>query len=142
MTQISRNALELVQDQFGNYVVQYVLDLDFQIVRVDLIKEFCGHIASLSTQKFSSNVIEKCLEVATPAVQNLIIEEIMQAATLSLLLQDPYGNYVIQTALNIARPDQYRKLVEEIKPRLPALRNTPYGKRIQNKIARDGHDHE
>ena len=57
--QISKNALALVRDQFGNYVVQYVLDLDFSIVRVELIQEFSGHIASLSTQKFSSNVIEK-----------------------------------------------------------------------------------
>jgi len=136
--QISKNALSLVKDQFGNYVVQYVLELDFSIVRVDLIREFCGHIASLSTQKFSSNVIEKCLNVAVPAVQAELIQEIMQPTTLSLLLQDPFGNYVIQTALSIARPEQYRELVNEIKPLLPALRNTPYGKRIQNKIAKDG----
>ena len=127
-----------MRDQFGNYVVQYVLDLDFQIVRVDLIREFSGHIATLSTQKFSSNVIEKCLKVAALSVQVLLIDEIMQPATLSMLLQDPFGNYVIQTALNIAKPEQYRRLVDEIKPRLPALRNTPYGKRIQNKIAKDG----
>merc|ERR1712137_586668 len=136
--QISKSALALVKDQFGNYVVQYVLELDFSIVRVDLIQEFCGHIASLSTQKFSSNVIEKCLNVAVPAVQAELIQEIMQPTTLSLLLQDPFGNYVIQTALSIARPEQYRELVNEIKPLLPALRNTPYGKRIQNKIAKDG----
>jgi len=77
------------------------------------------------------------LHSADPVVQEELVDEIMQPATLSLLLQDPYGNYVIQTALNIAKPGQYRQLVEEIKPRLPALRNTPYGKRIQNKIAKD-----
>jgi len=135
--QISRNALTLVKDQFGNYVVQYVLDLDFDIVRIQLIQEFCGHIAELSTQKFSSNVIEKCLRVAVVSVQTQIIEEIMQPNVLSLLLQDPFGNYVIQTALSIARPEQYSRLVEEIKPLLSTLRNTPYGKRIQNKIAKD-----
>ena len=64
----------------------------------------------------------------------------MQPNALSMLLQDPFGNYVIQTALGIAKPEQYRRLVEEIKPLLPALRNTPYGKRIQNKIAKDGLD--
>ena len=142
ITYISKNALDLVKDQFGNYVVQYVLDLNYPIVREDLIKEFCGHIATLSTQKFSSNVIEKCLEVATMSVRTMIIEEIMQPTTLSLLLQDPYGNYVIQTALNVATPKQFRDFVEEIKPLLPALRNTPYGKRIQNKISRADYHHE
>merc|ERR1712137_241033 len=142
ITHISKNALDLVKDQFGNYVVQYVLDLNYPIVREDLIKEFCGHIASLSTQKFSSNVIEKCLEVATLSVESLIIEEIMQQANLSQLLQDPYGNYVIQTALNVASQKQFRGFVEEIKPLLPALRNTPYGKRIQNKISRADYHHE
>jgi hypothetical protein len=54
--------------------------------------------------------------------------------------QDPFGNYVIQTAMTVAEPPQHAKLVEGIKPFLFALRNTPYGKRIQNKIMKDGPD--
>ena len=64
MRQISSNVLLLVQDQFGNYVVQYVLDLPFSTVKVNLIQEFLGSLATLSTQKFSSNVIEKvCIDI-------------------------------------------------------------------------------
>ena len=47
------------------------------------------------------------------------------------------GNYVIQTAMTVSDPVQHAKLVEGIKPFLYALRNTPYGKRIQNKIMKD-----
>jgi hypothetical protein len=74
------------------------------------------------------------LGVAEEKVKAQLIEELALSNTLSCLLQDPYGNYVIQTALSLARPQQRAKLVEEIKPLLPALRNTPYGKRIQNLI--------
>lgn len=132
--EIANNVLVLVKDPFGNYVVQYVLDLPFAMVKVRLIQKFLGHLAVLSTQKFSSNVIEKCLGVADEKVKVQLIEELTQPATLQCLLQDPYGNYVIQTALSLARPQQRARLVEEIKPLLPALRNTPYGKRIQNLI--------
>ena len=66
-----------------------------------------------------------------------MIDELMQQDTLGTLLQDPFGNYVIQTALTESRPNQKARLTDEIRPLLPALRNTPYAKRIQNKITRD-----
>uniref|UniRef100_A0A7S4IEM7 PUM-HD domain-containing protein n=1 Tax=Vannella robusta TaxID=1487602 RepID=A0A7S4IEM7_9EUKA len=132
---ISSNVLYLVQDQFGNYVVQYVLDLPFATVKVDLIQEFLGSLSRLSTQKFSSNVIEKCLRVADDKVKIQLIDELMASQSLMSLLQDAYGNYVIQTALSQAHPQQRANLEEKIRPLLPALRNTNYGKRIQNKIA-------
>jgi hypothetical protein len=53
------HALPLVQDPFGNYVVQYVLDLGQDLMTVEIIKKFLGHIDILSMNKFSSNVIEQ-----------------------------------------------------------------------------------
>jgi hypothetical protein len=63
-----------------------------------------------------------------------LIDELTEGETLAELLRDPYGNYVVQTALSVADATQRQKLVEAIRPLLPELRNTPYGKRIQNKI--------
>lgn len=57
--EITKNALTLVQDAYGNYVVQYVLELPFPHLVHTLAGGFVGHIRQLSTQKFSSNVIEK-----------------------------------------------------------------------------------
>eukprot|EP00011_Vannellida_sp_DIVA3-517-6-12_P000886 CAMPEP_0114630856 /NCGR_PEP_ID=MMETSP0168-20121206/14107_1 /TAXON_ID=95228 ORGANISM="Vannella sp., Strain DIVA3 517/6/12" /NCGR_SAMPLE_ID=MMETSP0168 /ASSEMBLY_ACC=CAM_ASM_000044 /LENGTH=990 /DNA_ID=CAMNT_0001842393 /DNA_START=92 /DNA_END=3064 /DNA_ORIENTATION=+ len=136
--QIAANVLTLVKDPFGNYVVQYVLDLPFRALTSQLIRNFGGHLAQLSTQKFSSNVIEKCLRAAEPDVRAMMVEELIGQDALSKLLQDPYGNYVIQTALTVADSAQRQRLVAAIKPHMPALRNTPYGKRIQNKILKEG----
>jgi hypothetical protein len=66
-----------------------------------------------------------------------IIDEIMEDGALAQLLQDPYANYVIQTALVVSEPEQHYRLVESIRPHLALLRNTPYGKRIQSKISKD-----
>jgi hypothetical protein len=46
-----------------------------------------------------------------------------------------------QTALDYAEPGQRALLVEGIRPVLPLIRNTPYGKRIQNKLQREQMDH-
>merc|ERR1712130_998591 len=59
-----------------------------------------GSLANLSVQKFSSNVIEKCLVKADDRVRVALIDELSAEETLTKLLQDPYGNYVIQTALD------------------------------------------
>jgi hypothetical protein len=66
-----------------------------------------------------------------------MIKEILSDNTLSVMLQDPFANYVIQTALTVSEPQQHNDLIEAIKPHLNQLRNTPYGKRIQNKIAKE-----
>lgn len=63
MEEITRHALPLVQDPFGNYVVQYVLELGDAGFSDGLIRRFVGHTCYLSAQKFSSNVIEKVIYI-------------------------------------------------------------------------------
>jgi hypothetical protein len=137
INEIIANALVLVQDPYGNYVVQYVLDLPFPGLASRLARRFLGHIPILSTQKFSSNVVEKCLNVTDIQTRAAIIQELVEYDNLLYLLQDPYANYVIQTSLNVSEPVQHARLVEAIRPHLTSLRNTPYGKRIQNKILKE-----
>lgn len=69
-----------------------------------------------------------------------MIEEMLNANELEKMLRDSYANYVVQTALDFADPETKGRLVEAIRPILPAVRQTPHGRRIQSKImAQDGH---
>jgi hypothetical protein len=138
--EITFNALTLVQDPFGNYVVQYILDLNDSRYSEALVRQFVGHVCTLSVQKFSSNVIEKCIRVSEPGVRKQMIEELLNRQRLEKLLRDSFANYVVQTSLDYADPVQRMQLVECIKPTLPVIRNTPYGKRIQSKLQRDNID--
>ena len=54
----------LSQDAFGNYVVQYVLELGQPEASASIIQKLQGNLAELSLQKFSSNVVEKCLKLS------------------------------------------------------------------------------
>lgn len=126
-----------VQDAFGNYVVQYVLELGQSESSGAIMQGLVGHFAELSMQKFSSNVVEKCLKLGglDPERQG-IIREILSSPLLPRLLQDSYGNYVVQSALTVSSGTLHQDLVDAIKPYLPSLRGTPHGKRILQKIGK------
>mgnify|MGYP006104008229 FL=1 len=54
--EVVRCGLSLMQDQYGNYVVQYTIDRAGSEFLAKLTKSVAGYVASLSRQKFSSNV--------------------------------------------------------------------------------------
>ena len=134
ISQITANAFSLVQDPFGNYVLQYIVDLGEPAFTDPLCYSFQGSIPSLSKQKFSSNVMEKCLRGAQPSVTRMMIEEMLNENELEKMLSDCFANYVVQTALEYADSETRTRLVEAIRPILPSIRQTPYGRRIQSKI--------
>ncbi|KAL2130756.1 hypothetical protein VTI74DRAFT_5974 [Chaetomium olivicolor] len=131
---ITENAYTLVQDPFGNYVVQYIIDLNEPSFTEPLVQQFATRISALSKHKFSSNVVEKCLRCSSDQSKDMIVDELLAPGEIDRLLRDSFGNYVIQTALDYATPMSKHRLIEAIRPILPSIRATPYGRRIQAKI--------
>jgi hypothetical protein len=134
IARITRCAFELVQDPFGNYVVQYILDLNEPAFTRPLCESFAGRVPDLSKQKFSSNVIEKCLRVADDGCKAMLIKEMVMGNETEKMLRDNFANYVVQTALDYADPQSKMLLMENIRPILPAIKHTPHGRRIAGKI--------
>jgi hypothetical protein len=94
-----------------------------------------GNIPALSKQKFSSNVIEKCLRTAEYPMRCRMIDEILLPRELDAMLRDSYANYVVQTAMDFADADSRNRIIEAVRPILPSIRQTPHGRRIAGKIA-------
>jgi len=132
---VIENAFTLVQDPFGNYVVQYILDLSEPCFTEPLCHSFFGNLGFLSRQKFSSNVIEKCIRCAGDETKRTLVQEIAAPHELEKLLRDSFANYVVQTAMDFSDEETKSLLIENIRPILPAIRHTPYGRRIQTKIS-------
>ncbi|OMJ95756.1 hypothetical protein SteCoe_835 [Stentor coeruleus] len=129
-------AVQLVQDAFGNYVVQYVIDLNSYDANGRLAMLFIQSMQVLAVQKFSSNVIEKCLQQNTSAIQQIMIQEISQPENLLRMINDQYANYVVQRALTLAEPALLNKMLKEIKSRAKELKRTQFGKRIYAKLSK------
>lgn len=134
VAQITRCAFDLVQDAYGNYVVQYILDLDEVTYTRPLCLSFQGKVCALSKQKFSSNVIEKCIRVADPDTKSIMINEMLLGNELERMLRDSFANYVVQTALDYGDNMHKQRMVDIITPILPAIKQTPHGRRIASKI--------
>ncbi|GAP83855.2 putative RNA-binding protein [Rosellinia necatrix] len=134
ISQITEHALRLVQDPFGNYVVQYIIDLNEPSFTEPLAQRFLGKIGMLSRHKFSSNVVEKCLRCASEESRDRMGSELLVPGEMERLLKDSFGNYVVQTALEHSSVQMKHQLVESIRPLLPGIRGTPYGRRLGAKI--------
>lgn len=67
-----------------------------------LISLFKGNFVNLSKQKFSSHVVEKCLK-HIGEIRSRIVRELLSAPHFEQLLQDPFANYVIQSALTTTK---------------------------------------
>ena len=83
--------------------MQYLLDTQ-QYSAFEMLKsKFKGNYARMSMQKFSSNVVEKCLRVFDDGGRKMIVSELLSVSSFDLLMQDPFANYVIQCALVVCK---------------------------------------
>lgn len=100
----------LVNDQFGNYVLQYLVSIDSMDVNYRLYNNFVTFgVDDLCNLKFSSNVIEKLMKSCYNNEHKLIefsnlkftMIALILKCDISKLINDPYGNYVIQTLIDV-----------------------------------------
>ncbi|KAH7724531.1 pumilio-family RNA binding repeat containing protein [Aphelenchoides avenae] len=111
VTAIVAKAPVLVSNEFGNFIVSQVIKSDklaeyrSRIINVTI----CGNILSLSQEKFASHVVEQALQSAEPRVLAVLITELLQGYepdfrnrdALDILIVNQYGNYVVQSALEV-----------------------------------------
>ena len=105
------NSLTLIQNPFGNYALQMAIDnWDLEDVK-EIIESFKGKGHLLSIQKYSSNVIERCIEKDEEFLINFIYEISIDNKTIALLMKNNYGNYVIQTALKVSKNNKNIQMI-------------------------------
>ncbi|CAD6933044.1 unnamed protein product [Tilletia controversa] len=126
----------LMQDQYGNYVVQWVLQQGSPSDRLDVIRKTKGNILQLSRHKFASNVVEEIIRASEGLDRVELIEEILtpdaSATTLLptpvvLMMKDQYANYVLQRFLEVAEGEQFVRLATMIQPQLANMRRYSSG---------------
>lgn len=130
---VAESATKLSLDPFGNYVVQYVLSRGDEESITLILNHIRANVISLSLHKFGSNVIEKSLRIKN--LTDEVIDVLLKNSDkFNMLLNDAFGNYVLQTSLDVANPSDLAKLAESLQPLLPNIKNTPHGRRIMIKI--------
>ncbi|XP_055005531.1 pumilio homolog 2 isoform X2 [Boleophthalmus pectinirostris] len=134
---VSRDAL--FKDQYGNYVIQHVLEHGRPEDKSKIVAEVRGKVLVLSQHKFASNVVEKCVIHSSRAERALLIDEVCcqkdgPHSALYSMMKDQYANYVVQRMIDMAEPAQRKIIMHKIRPHIATLRKYTYGKHILAKL--------
>ena len=124
---------ELINDKYGNYTIQTVFKLFNDKINDKIFKYIDENLLQLSKEKFSSNVIDKCI-IKDYEKSNKLIESIIHKNIIKDIIVDQYGNYVVQKALSISEKEVCIKIIGQIKPILGDLQKTNIGKKIYEKL--------
>lgn len=130
---------EMAQHKFGNYIIQDLLEsgsVDIQRKMIDVIFE---NISILAINKYSSNVVEKSIYLANDKQKESVIcsliNDVGQNNCLRNIINDKYGNYVLQTLLICSSSSvKYKQLRIAIESSCPNLHSSVYGKHILNTV--------
>ena len=119
----------LVNDEYGNYTIQLIIELkekEYNDIIYDYLIKNC---LSLSKKKFSSNVIDKCI-IGEDENSKKLVNYIIKNKYVKEMINDQFGNYVIQKALKVSDYDTQIEIINQIKPQIEQLRQTNIGRKI------------
>ena len=135
LEELHRYTQNLVQDQFGNYVIQHVLERGSPADRSQIMQKIRGQVLPMSKHKFASNVVEKCVAYGSPEERRMLIEEVCTVKAdgvmpLHVMMKDQFANYVVQKMLDVSNPEEKDLLITRLKPHLASLKKFTYGKHL------------
>ncbi|KAF8350692.1 armadillo-type protein [Amanita rubescens] len=117
----------LMQDQFGNYVVQFVIEHGKPSDKILVLDRLKGNMLKMAQHKFASNVCEKALVCADSENRRRLLHEIMTpkpdgVTPVADMMKDQFANYVLQRALIVAEGEDKDALYSLVRPQLIAMR--------------------
>ena len=132
---IINNTHYLIGSQCGLYVLQFIMDKKNYAINDRILNTFINNVIKLSKQKYSSNVIEKCLETCSPKMVNNLIEILNNEEVIRDLIKNMFGNYVIQKLLIVCPDEDIRShILTILASEFSALSSLPFGHKLIKKL--------
>jgi len=129
------NTDNLVGNQCGLYVLQFIMNKNNYYINDTILDKIINKIIFLSKRKYSSNVIEKCLETCSPKRVNELINIYNNETIIRDLIKDIFGNYVIQKLLIVCTNDEIKEqILRYIAMEFNNLKNLSFGQKLMNKL--------
>ena len=127
--EIHRKSEILIADQYGNYVIQHILEHGANPDRQRVLTSVKGRIVQLSQHKFASNVIEKCVTSSSREDRVIIINEVCQ---------NPGIDRKFMRAILLQNTEMSRRVLSLHRCPYPSFSSTAYGMphtRLQNHLS-------
>jgi mRNA-binding protein PUF3 len=130
--EIRNNALDLMTDVFGNYVIQKYFEHGSIVQKKVLFESMRGSFNFLSLQMYGCRVVQKCIEGVPLSDQLEIIEELKP--NILNLVKDQNGNHVIQKAIEKIPIEKIPFVLDSLRHQIYHLSMHPYGCRVIQRL--------
>ena len=103
---VTNNFIILAENPYGNYGVQYLMELWKEDELKDIKDKVEKNIHELSLQQFSSNVVEKAIEIFTNENRESILKKLCFEKQIFInLINNKFGKFVINKAIKFMQVD-------------------------------------
>ena len=106
--------LSFIQHPYVNYIVQILINSTDLSYCQNIIETIVNNYLSLSMQKFSSNVVENCIKYGDEKSVKKIHKSIIEQEKLESLLNNNYGNFVLEKLIARLNKEEKMKFIKKI----------------------------
>ncbi|KAI8906864.1 armadillo-type protein [Gorgonomyces haynaldii] len=132
--EMAPHTLEIAKGQWGNWVIQHLLDHGTVSEQEHIMEVVLQHAYSMSIDQYASKVVEKSIKVSSKKSLALFIEEITKPIPggphILQMMNHQFGNYVVQNIISIADTHQRNICVKLLVPHLNVLKGSKHGQRV------------
>ncbi|KAL8144056.1 hypothetical protein V2J09_017088 [Rumex salicifolius] len=125
-------ALALMTDVFGNYVVQKFFEHGMPDQRREFASKLDGHVLTLSLQMYGCRVIQKAIEVVDLDQKIKMVKEL--DGHIMRCVRDQNGNHVIQKCIECVPEESIQFIIVSFFNQVVTLSTHPYGCRVIQRV--------
>lgn len=131
--EFTKNLTILAESPFGNYGIQYLMEIWNNNMLNDIKNKIMKNLYNLSMQQYSSNVVEKAIEIFDCEYREILIKKLCFEDYFITLLNNKFGRFVLYKAVNYMN----NKLKNEFESNIEKkINNNIYNKKDLNQIKR------
>ena len=131
--EFANNLIILAESPYGNYGIQYLMENWEKNVLNDIKNKITENICKLSMQQYSSNVVEKAIEVFDGEFRENLIKKLCFEENFITLLKNKFGRFVLYKAVNYMNNELKGEFENELTNK---INSKAYNNKDKNKIKR------
>jgi hypothetical protein len=128
-----KNFVNIAENPFGNYGIQFLIENWDNEMLKDIKKKIMENLYELSIQQFSSNVVEKAIEIFDEEYRDKLIKKLCFEGNFLTLLKSRFGRFVLYKAVNFMNIELKNKFEDLL---INNINNELYSNKEKNKIKR------
>ena len=131
--EFTKNLNILAESPFGNYGIQYLMENWNNNMLNDIKNKIMKNLYNLSIQQYSSNVVEKAIEIFEGEYRKNLIKKLCFEDNFVTLLNNKFGRFVLYKAVNYMNNELKNEFESNLENK---INNNIYNKKDLNQIKR------